>query len=113
VYRKTNKINQQFDIIYVDEMPDPPRRGEMNKDFGLRVGVPFHCVSGLAGGRYLQTLGRKMVIKTPNGYDEQFWWFDQKTKTIKNWKHKGWSFDIRAAGRSNDMQAWNTNSGWW
>jgi len=112
-YRRHNHLNQQFDIVYVDEMPEPTARGEMDKDFGLRVEVPFHIKSGLPDGRYLQTLGRRMVIKTPNGFDEQLWWFDIKSKTIKNWKNKGWSFDIRGSGRSNNFQAWNTNSGWW
>jgi hypothetical protein len=113
VYRRHNKLNQQFDIVYVDDMPRPTRRGEMDEEWGLRVDTPFHIVSGLGGGRYLQNLGRELVIKTPNGYDEQMWWFDIKTKTIKSWKNKGWSLDIQGAGRQSNMKAWNTNSGWW
>ena len=85
VYRRHNKLNQQFDLIYVDEMPDPPRRGELNSDFNFFVERPFYVVSGLDRGRYLDILGRNMVIKTPNGRNTQLWWFDQKTKTIKNW----------------------------
>jgi len=30
MYRKHNGINQQWDIIYVDEMPAEPKKGEMN-----------------------------------------------------------------------------------
>jgi hypothetical protein len=55
-----------------------------------------------------------MVIKTPaDTRTTQTWYFDYKSKTIKNWKHRGWSFDITGSGRSNNFQAWNTNSGWW
>jgi len=52
-WKRHNGINQQWDVVYADDMPRIPRRGEMNEDFGLRVGVPFHAVSGLAEGRYL------------------------------------------------------------
>lgn len=112
-WRRHNKINQQFDIIYADDMPRQAKRGEMDSYWGLRVNTPFHIVSGLADGRYLQNLGRQLVIKTPNGLPTQTWFFDQKTKTIKSWKNKGWSLDIKGSGRSSQMQAWNTNSGWW
>jgi len=114
LYRKHNKINQQFDIVYVDEMPDPPRKGELNEDWNLYVERPFYVKSGLPRGRYLDIIGRNMVIKTPaETRKTQLWWFDQKTKTIKNWNNKGWSWDIQGAGRQTNMQAWNTNSGWW
>ena len=74
---------------------------------------PFFVRSDLGKGRYLDILGRNMVIKTPNGFNTQQWWFDQKTKTIKNWQNKGWSWDIQGAGRQRNMQAWNTNGKWW
>jgi hypothetical protein len=94
-------------------MPRPVRRGQMDPAWGLRVNAPFHIVSGLADGRYLQNLGRQLVIKTPNGLPNQTWFFDAKSKTIKSYANKGWSLDIRGAGRQRVMQAWNTNSGWW
>jgi hypothetical protein len=113
-YRLHNGLNQQFDLIYADEMPDPPRRGELNTDFNLFVERPFYVKSGLPRGRYLDIIGRNMVIKTPaETRKTQLWYFDQKTKTIKNYKYKGWSWDIQGAGKQSNMQAWNTNSGWW
>jgi len=54
-------------LIYVDEMPVPPKKGELNTDFNMFVQRPFYVKSGLARGRYLDILGRNMVIKTPNG----------------------------------------------
>jgi len=90
-------LNQQFELIYVDEMPAPPKEGDMVAAFGMRVGMPFHIKSGLPQGRYLDLVGRSMVIKTPaDTRTTQSWYFDWKTKTIKNWKNRGWSFDIHS-----------------
>jgi hypothetical protein len=94
-------------------MPPEPKKGELNKDFNLIVERPFYVVSGLPSGKYVDILGRNMVIKTRNGRNTQLWWFDQRSRTIKNYQNKGWSWDIHSGGRSSNMQAWNTNSGWW
>jgi hypothetical protein len=68
VWNKHGKINQQFDIVYVDEYPEEPKKGELNSDFNLYVERPFHIVSQLSSHRYLEVIdNRKMVIKTPNG----------------------------------------------
>jgi hypothetical protein len=112
-HRKHNGVNQHFEIIYVDEMPAEPKKGELNTQFNLIVEKPFYVVSGLQSGRYLDILGRNMVIKTRNGRDSQLWYFDQRSRTIKSWFRKGWSWDIHGGGRHRNMQAWNTNSGWW
>lgn len=84
VWNKHGRVNQQWDIVYADEMKDEPKKGELNKDFGFYVERPFHIVSQMAANRYLDVLGNNMVIKTPNGYDTQVWWFDQKSRTVKN-----------------------------
>jgi membrane-bound inhibitor of C-type lysozyme len=62
--------------------------------------------------RYLDLISnRNMVIKTPNGRKTQVWYFDQKSMTIKT-RLNNQSFDIKNAGKTNDMQIWSTNSGW-
>jgi hypothetical protein len=66
-------------------MPAEPKEGELNKDFNLIVGKPFHVISGLGEGRYLDMLGRNMVLKTRNGRNSQLWFFDQTSRTIKSW----------------------------
>jgi hypothetical protein len=77
MYRKHGKINQQWDVIYADEYPEEPKKGELNKEFGLYVDRSFYIVSQLASNRYLDLIGnRNMVIKTPNGRKTQIWWFD-------------------------------------
>jgi len=67
VWKKHGKINQQWDIIYADEYPEEPKKGELNKDFGFKVDTDFHIESQLKSNRYLDVLGRNLVIKTRNG----------------------------------------------
>jgi hypothetical protein len=45
--KKTGQISQQWDLIYEDEMPEEPKKGELNKDFGLYVERDFNVVSDL------------------------------------------------------------------
>jgi hypothetical protein len=52
-----------------------------------------------------------MVIKTQNGRNTQLWWFDQASLTIRT-KLNNQSWDIKSSGRTNNMQIWSTNSGW-
>ena len=112
VWNRHKGMNQQWSILYCDSVKPDPKKGEKNVDFGLFVQRPFHIVSQMASHRYLDLLGRNLVIKTPNGYSSQVFWFDQRSKTIKSWKDKRLSFDIQSAGRSTNMQMWTTNSGW-
>jgi hypothetical protein len=78
VWNKHGKINQQFDIIYVDEYPEEPGKGELNEDFGLYVERPFYIVTKMSSNRYLDLINnRNMVIKTSNGRNTQTWYFHQ------------------------------------
>jgi hypothetical protein len=112
-WNKHGKINQQWDIVYVDEWKGEPGKGELNEEYGLYVERPFHIVSALGQNRYLDLINnRNMVIKTPNGRNTQIWYFDQRTLTIKT-KLNNQSFDINSSGNSDNMQIWSTNSQWW
>jgi hypothetical protein len=74
-----------FDLIYADDFPEEPNEGEMVEDWGMYHKRPFHIVSALKTGRYLDFLGRNLVIKRPNGRPSQLFWFDYKSRTIKSW----------------------------
>jgi len=110
---RNNKLSQQWDLIYVDQYPEEPTKGQLNKDFGLYVQRDFRVISDLPKHRYLEVINnRNMVIKTSNGNKGQTWYFDQYSKTIKSrLNNKSW--DIISSGRSNQFQVYNTNSGWW
>jgi hypothetical protein len=103
VWNKHGKINQQFDIIYVDEYPEEPKKGELNKDFGLLVDTDFFVVSEMSSHRYLDLINnRNMVIKTPNARNTQRWYFHQQSLTIRT-RLNNQSWDIKNAGKTNNM----------
>lgn len=111
-WNRHGKINQQWDVVYADEYPEEPKKGELNERFGLYVERPFYIVSQLPSNRYLDLINnRNMVIKTPNGRNTQVWYFHQESLTIRT-KLNNQSWDIQSAGKTNNMQIWSTNSGW-
>lgn len=110
-WKRHGGLNQQWTIQYVEDAKPDPKKGQLNKDFGLYVERPFYIVSQMRRHRYLESNGRNIYIKNKNGRDSQVWWFDQRSKTIKS-KQFGRSFDIQGAGKTANMQIWSTNSGW-
>ena len=124
VWNKHGKINQQWDIIYADEWPEEPKKGEMNTDFGLYVERDFYIVSQMNDHRYLDVIPNKVggmknvVIKTRNGRGTQKWYFHQQSKTIRNRDRDGQGLDIilknnaRYGERTNHLRVAGTNSGW-
>lgn len=100
--KKTNGLHQQWDIIYVDEMPPEPKKGELNKRFNMHVDRPFFVVTGLKSERYLDIIKHNVVLKTPNGFPSQKWYFDQKTKTIKSTRDKQ-SWSLESNGKSENL----------
>lgn len=84
IYNKNNKVSQQWTVVYADQYPDEPVKGEINTDFGLYVERDFYVVSELKQNRYLDLINnRNMVIKTPNGRKTQIWYFHQQSLTIR------------------------------
>jgi hypothetical protein len=113
VSNKHGRISQQFDIIYEDEWEEDPVKGQLNKKFGLYVERDFYVVSQLPDNRYLDLINnRNFVIKTPNGRRTQVWYFHQPSLTIRT-RYNNQSWDIQSAGKTNNMQIWSTNSGWY
>jgi hypothetical protein len=91
VQNKNGEEHQQWELIYADELPPEPKKGELNKTWGIYVQRPFHIVSSLDSGKYIDLIGNNAVIKTPNGRTSQSWWFDQRTKTIKSWRTRSYT----------------------
>jgi hypothetical protein len=52
-------------------MPAELKKGEMNKDWGFKIDTPFHVISNLPDGRYLDVVSSNMVIKRRNGFKGQ------------------------------------------
>jgi hypothetical protein len=114
-WKRHGGLNQQWDIIYKDQWEKDPKKGELNKRFGLKVDTTFYIVSHLRGGRYIDLINnRNMVIKTKNGRRTQEWYFHQQSLTIRT-RLNNQSWDIQNNGRTNEMRIWssNNNSLWW
>jgi hypothetical protein len=45
VANRQTKTSYQWDIIYADQWKRDPKKGELNKRFGMYVERPFHIVS--------------------------------------------------------------------
>jgi hypothetical protein len=56
VQNRQNKVSQQWDIIYADQWKRDPRKGELNKRFGLYVERDFYVISEMGKHRYLDII---------------------------------------------------------
>lgn len=56
-WTKHTGLNQQWDIVYADEWPEEPKKGELNPDFGLYVERDFYITTALPSKRRLGILG--------------------------------------------------------
>jgi hypothetical protein len=109
---RNNKVHQRWRVVYVEDYEKEPTKGQLNKKFGLYVERDFYVVSELSSHRYLDLINnRNMVIKTPNGRKTQIWYFHQQSLTIRT-RYNNQSWDIKSSGKTNNMQIWSTNSGW-
>lgn len=113
VSTRTNKVNQQWTIVYVDEDKPEPKKGQYNQDFGFYVMRPFYIQSQTAGARFLTLMGSNVVISAQTGEANQKFYFDQTTKTIKTAAQANRSLDIASNGGSTNLQVGVTSSVWW
>jgi hypothetical protein len=66
MYNKHGRINQQWNLVYVDEMPKALGKGDFDKEYGMKIETDFHIVSRMSSKRYLDRIGYDVVLKTPN-----------------------------------------------
>jgi hypothetical protein len=112
-WTRHGRINQQFDIVYADQWKRDPKKGELNKDYGLYVDRTFFIVSRMKTGRYLDIINnRNIVIKTRNGRRTQMWYFHQQSLTIRT-RYNNQSWDIQSNGKSQEFRIYSTQSRWW
>jgi hypothetical protein len=112
VWNKHGRTNQQWDVVYANEWNEP-KKGQLNRDFGLYVERDFYIVSHMRSGRYLDVVdGRNIVIKTRNGRNSQRFYFHQQSLTIKT-RLNNQSIEIQSNGRNANLRIWSTNSNWW
>jgi hypothetical protein len=113
VWNKHGRTNQQWDLIYADAYPKDPKKGELNKDFGLIVERDFYMVTHMRSGRYIEVVdGRNLVIKTRNGRNTQKFYFHQQSLTIRS-RSNNQSIEITNNGSKPNLRTGSTNSKWW
>jgi hypothetical protein len=85
VEKATSAWSSKFEMMYSDTMPPEIKKGDLNPRWGLKHDVTFHIVTELDSKRYLDMLAPdRFVIKTPNGFKTQSFYFDGLSKTIKS-----------------------------
>jgi hypothetical protein len=112
MYKFSGKKHQQWDLIYYKDWKGEPTTGQWNRAFGFIVNKDFFIISTLPKGRYIDYLGRNLVIKEQNGRSSQKWYFHQPSRTVRS-RPTNQSFDIHNSGKSNHMQYYSTSSNWW
>jgi hypothetical protein len=107
------RVEQQWDLIYVQDWKGEPTTGQWNRDWGFIVNKDFYIISAMGEGRYIDYFsGRNLVIKTQNGRASQKWYFHQPSRTIRG-RSTNQSIEIHNSGKSNHLQYYSTNSRWW
>jgi hypothetical protein len=48
MWKRHEGLNQQWDIVYVKDMPEETKKGDVNPEFGFKVDTPFYIVSKMA-----------------------------------------------------------------
>jgi hypothetical protein len=108
---------QQWDLVYVDEIPRDPIKGELNEKFGFIVERDFYLVSQLPSRRLLTRItdANKVVIKVQNGLNNQKWFFNQKTLSLHNREVPSYGLNVISNGASASMNIVSIGAGrqWW
>jgi len=115
LWKRTGGTNQKWNVLYLDKGPKRETKG-LNEEFGFYINRPFYMVSELPFNRVAEMLGgTNMVLKRwrKNTRQQQFW-FDEKSKTIRNNYWKNYCLDIQSNGNSNNLRTTSgINSRWW
>jgi len=101
---KNGKLAQRWKIVYVDQYPGEPTKGQMNSKFGLYVDRDFHIISEMSTHKYLDldNSNKILALKTRNGRKQQIWYFCQETLSIRNRYNKD-AIEIYNSGKTNTL----------
>jgi hypothetical protein len=87
--KATNARSQHWNVIYVDEIPREPTKGQMHPSYGLVVERDFYLVTAMPSRRmasYRQG-STSIHLKDRVNLSSQRWFFDGKKKCIRNREH--------------------------
>lgn len=85
-HKPNNSIKQKFMIRYVDNTKVDRKysKGELNKEFGIKVGLPFSIYTRMGCGKAIEIVGNGLVIKRKNGKKTQNWIFNDDKRTLES-----------------------------
>jgi hypothetical protein len=63
----------------------------------------------MGSGRYVDLISHHLVLKTPNSFKSQVWYFDNKSKTIKS-RRSQYSIGIQSSGSASNLAIYRTTS---
>jgi hypothetical protein len=113
-HQPRNSKTQKFNIKYVDNTKVDRRysKGETNKEFGLKVGIPFSIYTRMGCGKAIEVVGKSLVIKRKNGKKTQNWIFNDDKRTIQSLEFPELSLGLHADGKNRAVDLSKTTSAW-
>jgi hypothetical protein len=113
VTKKVFSIHQKWRIQYVDEAENAKTTG-LYGPYQIHLGRAFIIRSRLPMQRVITVVGhRNLVIQTHDRSNQnQIFFLDPRTKTIKSVGSNSKSIDIQNRGSSSNLQVWETNARW-
>lgn len=106
--------SQQWVVTYVDELEEPLKKGDFNKEYGFYIERDFNIVSAMAGRRYLDNISNVASIKSRiTTRKEQVWYFDQKVRAIRTRISSNYGLMINSNGAGSVIQMTSVVGKWW
>jgi hypothetical protein len=106
-------MSQKWTLVYVDEAEDSKTKG-LYTPYQIHLARAFFVRSRMPMGRVVTIVGgRNLVLKTfDKSNNNQYFFLDPATKTIKSVGNQAYSWDIQNSGKSSNLQVWRTNARW-
>jgi len=98
-------LTQKFLIKYVDNTKVDRKysKGELNKEYGLKVGIPFSIYTRMRCQFAIDIKEDKLVVKRKNGQKSQNFIFNDDTRTITSLEFPEQSFGIQSSGKNRHL----------
>lgn len=87
-------------------------KGELNKEFGFKVGIPFSIYTRMSCGKTIDIVGNSLVVKRKNGSKTQNWIFNDDKRTLASLEFPELSFGLHADGKNRVVDLSKTTSAW-
>ena len=59
-------LKQKFKLVYADEVPPPPKKGDIDPVWGFRLDIPFYIQTQLPSKHYVDSITNRNTIATLN-----------------------------------------------